>query len=300
MEISAAARYTMDAEVPVTGHPETDETKWLRRCLPVFVQPQVDLDNENHLIKILYSFVRNSTDGLLSCHLCVIFAGESSYNRKHEHKHNSLATLLYRSFNRHAYERTADINYMEYRNVDITPDAVQPWQSIHTEDHSGAQRWSQGDKANICNWFSLMHHYETEVPIEEWHVTPGPSARPYVYLNTCNHMIGETDNNPQLPKHEWVNYQFQQGDAYDALAWVKDHIPTKMNLYSICCCCWARNGGGCCDRHVIVGSKAHHKLVSATPSSSDKTHYVLHEDDPDNVVVPAPKAVKTLKQKRGF
>ncbi|RQM24002.1 hypothetical protein B5M09_006000 [Aphanomyces astaci] len=215
-----------------------------------------------------------------------------------KHKHNSLATLLYRSFNRHAYERTADINYMEYRNVDITPDAVQPWQSIHTEDHSG--RWSQGDKANICNWFSLMHHYETEVPIEEWHVTPGPSARPYVYLNTCNHMIGETDNNPQLPKHEWVNYQFQQGDAYDALAWVKDHIPTKMNLYSICCCCWARNGGGCCDRHVIVGSKAHHKLVSATPSSSDKTHYVLHEDDPDNVVVPAPKAVKTLKQKRGF
>ncbi|ETW05934.1 hypothetical protein H310_03568 [Aphanomyces invadans] len=289
---SAPTLYTMDREARLAGQPENDETKWLRRCLPVFVQPQVDLDNENHLIKILYAFDRNSMDATLSCHLCVIFAGESSYNRKHEHKHNSFATLLYRSFNRHAYERTADINYMEFRGVDLTPDAAQPWQSIYTEDHSGAQRWSQGDKANICNWFSLMHHYETEVPVEEWHIASN-SARPYVYLNTCNHMIGETDNNPHLPKHEWINYQFQEGDAYDALAWVKEHIPTKTNLYSICCCCWARNGGGCCDRHVIA---SRHPKLHGSP---DKTHYILHEDDPDNVV-PAPKAVKTLKQKRGF
>ncbi|KAF0695084.1 Aste57867_14069 [Aphanomyces stellatus] len=289
-----AALYTMDQDNKASGVMESSEIKWLRRCLPVFVQPQVDLDNENHLIKILFSFVRNPDDGLLSCHLCVIFAGESSYNRMNEQKHNSFATLMYRSFNRHAYERTADINYMEYRGVDLASDAAAPWRSIYTEDHSGLQRWSQGDKANICNWFSLMHHYETEVPIEDWAVTKG-GARPYVYLNTCNHMIGEIDNNPNMIKHEWVNYQFEEGDAHDALAWVKDNIPTKCNLYSICCCCWARNGGGCCDRHVM------HKRGEGSPmkavTTTDVSHYVLHEDKTD---VPAPKAVKKLKQKRGY
>ncbi|CAK4083676.1 unnamed protein product [Aphanomyces euteiches] len=290
---TAPTLFSMD-KVNKDASLENDETKWLRKCLPIFVQPQVDLDNENHLIKILYLFLRNPDDGTLSCHLCVIFAGESSYNRINEHKHNSFATLMYRSFNRHAYERTADINYMEFRGVDLAADSTQPWKSIYTEDHGGAQRWSQGDKANICNWFSLMHHYETEVPIEEWNLVPG-GYRPYVYLNTCNHMIGETDNNPSMIKHEWINYQFQEGDAHDALAWVKEHIPTKTNLYSICCCCWARNGGGCCDRHVIHQPKELH-LKPGNSSTNDVSHYILHEDPQ----VPAPKAVKKLKQKRGY
>ncbi|OQR84764.1 hypothetical protein ACHHYP_12973 [Achlya hypogyna] len=282
----------MAALCNVTESTEPSEVQWLRRCLPIFVQPKVDLENENHLIKVLYAFERDGVTGLLSCRLCIIFAGESSYNRGDERKHNGFATLMYRSFNRHAYERTADINYLEFRGVDLTPNSVRPWRSIYTGDHSGNQRWAQGDKRNICNWFSLMYHYQMEVPFEEW-LCEG--ARPRLFLNTCNHMIGETDNNPSLEKHDWANYPFQEGDADDALAWVKENVPTKFNLYSYCCCWFARNGGGVCDRHVIAKAPVDEKLSQ----TRNVDHYVLY-GGATPVDLPAPKAVKKLKEKRGY
>jgi hypothetical protein len=109
-------------------------------------------------------------------------------------------------------------------------------------------------------------------------------------------MIGEHDNNPTMEKHEWINYPFQEGNANDALFWVKEHIPTKENLYSYCCCCFARNGGGCFDRHVIYNAKMNRKGIQL--DKDDMPHYVLHKDPPESL--PAPKAVKKLKQKRGF
>lgn len=101
------------------GSASTSETEvqWLRRCLPVFVQPQVDVDNHNDLVKVFFSFERSDATGELLCKLCVVFAGESSYNRMREHAENTLATLCYRTFNRRTYKRTADINYMEFRCV---------------------------------------------------------------------------------------------------------------------------------------------------------------------------------------
>uniref|UniRef100_K3WZ56 Uncharacterized protein n=1 Tax=Globisporangium ultimum (strain ATCC 200006 / CBS 805.95 / DAOM BR144) TaxID=431595 RepID=K3WZ56_GLOUD len=231
------------------GSSATDaEVSWLRRCLPVFVQPEIDITNKNELIKVFFQFERQEDSGELYCKLCIVFAGESSYNRVKEELENTCATILYRTFNRRTYKRTADINYMEYRNVNFDPNAPLPWTSVFSGDHGGEQQWSQGAKKNVGDWFSLMHHYRKEVPCAEWKLHDN-SHRPYVYLNTCNHMIGERDNNARMAKYEWLDYPFQEGDAEDAFHYVVEHVPTKFNLYSYFCFWSARNGGGCCDHH---------------------------------------------------
>ncbi|GAB9468629.1 Golgin subfamily a member 5 [Globisporangium polare] len=231
------------------GSSATDaEIAWLRRCLPVFVQPEVDIANHNQLVKVFFQFERQEDSGQLFCKLCIVFAGESSYNRVKEESENTCATILYRTFNRRTYKRTADINYMEFRNVNLDPTSATPWGSVFSQDHGGEQQWSQGAKKNVGDWFSLMHHYRAEVSFADWK-TCADSHRPFVYLNTCNHMIGERDNNARLEKHEWVEYPFEEGDAQDAFQYVVAHIPTKFNLYSYLCFWSARNGGGCCDRH---------------------------------------------------
>lgn len=264
------------------GLNESDaEVAWVRRCLPIFIQPQVDVDNENELVKVYYRFERDDTFGHLNCKLCIILAGEASYNRSMEKRENLVATFFYRTFNRKTYKRTADINYMEFRyvvansnmtvysysfscrNVNLSPNAPIPWTSIASYDHGGSQSWSQGEKGNVCCWFSLMHHYKIDSPFAEWTKDRNNSGvRPHIYLNTCNHMIGEKDNNPKLEKHFWIDYSFQEGDAEDALKFAVDHIPTKWNLYSIVCFWKATNGGAWCDR-LISNNKLTHSRDSS-------------------------------------
>jgi hypothetical protein len=123
--------------------------------------------------------------------------------------------------------------------VDLAPDSTAPWASIFSYDHGGDQRWAQGDKADVCCWFSLMHHYKEDVAASAWR---REQHRPFVYLNTCNHMIGERDTNDALLKKEWSDYAFQEGDAEDAFHYAVDHVPTKCNLYSLVCFLRARNG----------------------------------------------------------
>ncbi|RLN90978.1 hypothetical protein BBJ28_00006428 [Nothophytophthora sp. Chile5] len=231
------------------GSSATDaEIAWLRRCLPIFVQPDIDIKNRNELVKVFFRFERQDQSGQLDCKLCIVFAGESCYNRVQEELENTMATICYRTFNRRTYKRTADINYMEFRNVNLDPNAALAWATIYTQDHGGAQQWAQGEKRDVGNWFSLMHHYHAEVPFADWKLHE-QSSRPYIWLNTCNHMIGQQDNNPRLSKFDWTDYPFQEGDGDDAFHYVVDHVPTKCNLYSYLCFWSARNGGGCCDRH---------------------------------------------------
>lgn len=231
-----------------SGGASEAELAWLRRCLPIIVQPEIDIRIGNEFVKIFFHFERDEASGALACKLCVVFAGESSYNRLQEEIENSIATICYRTFNRRTYKRTADINYMEFRGVDLDPSAATPWTSIFSQDHGGAQQWAQGEKRDVGNWFSLMHHYRAEVPRADWTVLPG-THRPYVFLNTCNHMIGQRDNNPRMSKFEWTDYPFEAGEPDDAFDYVVEHVPTKCNLYSYLCFWNARNGGGCCDRH---------------------------------------------------
>ena len=101
----------------ISSTPSDEELAWLRRCLPIFVQPDVDIKNHNGLVKIFFRFMHDDQSDHLVCKLCIVFAGESSYNRVYEETENTLATLCYRTFNRRTYKRTADINYMEFRYV---------------------------------------------------------------------------------------------------------------------------------------------------------------------------------------
>ncbi|CAI5732466.1 unnamed protein product [Peronospora destructor] len=231
-----------------SSKPTDEELAWLWRCLPIFVQPDVDIKNHNDLVKIFFRFMHDDQSDHLACKLCIVFAGESSYNRVYEEIENTLATLCYRTFNRRTYKRTADINYMEFRNVDLDPNAAVPWATIFSQDHGGKQQWAQGEKKNIGKWFSLMHHYNAEIAISDWELHP-QTYRPYIYLNTCNHMIGEKDNNPKLSKFKWIDSPFQQGNGEDAFKYAVNHVPTKYNLYSYLFFWRARNGGGWCDRH---------------------------------------------------
>jgi hypothetical protein len=97
--------------------PSAAELAWLRRCLPIFVQPEVDVANGNGLVKVFFRFERDDMTGRLDCKLCVVLAGEASYNRVWATRENLFATLMYRTFNRRTYKRTADINYMDFRCV---------------------------------------------------------------------------------------------------------------------------------------------------------------------------------------
>ncbi|KAJ0408707.1 hypothetical protein P43SY_001931 [Pythium insidiosum] len=257
--LSPSKTASASASAPAPAVVTPAELSWLRRCLPVFVQPEVDVANGNGLVKVFFRFERQADTGRLDCKLCVVFAGEASYNRVREERENVLATFFYRTFNRRTYKRTADINYMEFRGVDLAPDAETPWESIFSFDHGGEQRWAQGEKGDVCCWFSLMHHYRVDVAFNAWRLDA--AARPLVFLNTCNHMIGERDNNPRLLKREWRDYACQEGDADDAFAYVVDHVPTKCNLYSLVCCWRARNGGGCCDRHPTGAVSRHGQSI---------------------------------------
>jgi len=224
------------------------KSEWLKRCLPIIVQPKIDIENNNHLIKVMYEFftaIKDENKHELCCRLHVIYSSESSYNRSFAHKHNTVATFFYRSFNRMVHQRTSDINYLEYRGVDLRPESKKPWRSIFTHDHAGTQSWSQGNKRNIGNWFSLMYHYRVNSEYHRWVLE---EHRPYIYVNTCNHMWGERDNNPRMDKYFWSDYSFDSGDYNLALEYSKNYIPTKHNLYSILFFCFATNGGNCCDR----------------------------------------------------
>lgn len=174
-----------------------------------------------------------------------MLASQRSTPEKKE-KENMFATFLYRSYNRKMYGRTADIDYLEYKDVSFSRCAM-PWKSIFTTDHAGNQGWSAGDIGNVLSWFSLMRHYSKTVTYDKWQKYQS-THRPLLYVNTCNHMWGEVDHNPDLIKHVWSRYHFQEGDNHDALEFAQKYIPTKWNLYSIFCFCFARNGGRCCDR----------------------------------------------------
>jgi len=45
------------------------EVSWLRSCLPIIVQPKIDVMNGNHLVKVFYAFERDSAHNQLNCKL---------------------------------------------------------------------------------------------------------------------------------------------------------------------------------------------------------------------------------------
>ena len=89
--------------------------------------------------------------------------------------------MLYRSRLSPRFGRTADLNYLTFKGVDLQPDSPLPWASIYSSDHSGDQSLAQGNKGSCGTWFSLFYHYKRDVPYEAWEKK---GHRPRVYLNT--------------------------------------------------------------------------------------------------------------------
>lgn len=279
-DISIILKPSMPEESPECPRPDDDQPQsaqdlqkaWLRRCLPIIAQPRLDVENQNQLIKIFYRFEPDDAEivDAVHCHLAVVYAGEASYDLAHDRRLNHVATLCYRSFNRKVYRRTADINYLEYRHVNVESGCDEPWRTIVTNDHGGDQTWSHGDRGKVLSWLSFMRHYHREIPSSDWTFSEDDPHRPVMYLNTCNHMWGHRDNNPHLEKVSWRNYPIQEGGAKQALVYAQRHVPTKPNCYSWLCFCRAWNGGGCCDRH-------RHEIRSG------ESFHVVHEEDLDHV-----------------
>jgi hypothetical protein len=54
------------------------EEDWLKRCLPVIVQPELDIRAGHPLKCIFFKFRRDGDD--ISCEVSLIFQGESAYS----------------------------------------------------------------------------------------------------------------------------------------------------------------------------------------------------------------------------
>eukprot|EP00899_Mesostigma_viride_P005822 jgi/Mesvir1/15240/Mv06465-RA.1 len=97
-----------------------EQLRWLSQCLPIFVQPEIDIRNGHPLVKVYAKFDTEAETGDYCCYLYVVFEGEGSYQRSRPTSMNHVATFFYRTHNRRVYGRTADINYLIFKGVDLS------------------------------------------------------------------------------------------------------------------------------------------------------------------------------------
>ena len=223
------------AAPPVRGRrllEQKEDEDWLRRCLPVIIQPEIDICAGHPLTTIFFKFRR---EGDISCEVSLVFQGEATYappccDRGAVPLVSHSMTYVYRTWNRFAYERTADINSFIYLGIDFKNKA-RPFGSIWMCDASGQQSWAAGDKLQWPGCVTIHNHFISETPFQDWALwgggegsdseyseprtsppgfahLPRSSTRPLVYLNTCNHMMSERDSNPMLPKFVWARYGY--------------------------------------------------------------------------------------------
>lgn len=226
------ARSLADLE-PYSGDRASMEIAWLRRCLPIVVQPKVDIGNGYGMVRLFFNFrqdIANPAD--LICELELVFEGEGSYHTAVPVEHNEVVTCCYRAKNLFQYGRTGDINHMQFRGVKLTGDGP-PWRSMYTHDHCADQTWAQGNGGDCFSWCSIMKHYQKELGASDW---MRQGDRPYIFINTFNHMMGARDANPKMPKFNWERYPVSRGTRDDAENYVKAHLPVKPNFYSVVAC----------------------------------------------------------------
>jgi hypothetical protein len=221
----------------LTSFSTSDRLTWLRNNLPVIVQPECDIKAGFALVGV---FVRSEGNKI---HLRIIYEGEGSYDRRPKRKEilNSFGTLIYRSFNYFTYRRTADIDQLCFENVDFNGVKENAWKSLSTTDYNGEQSWNRGLKKDFCFCYSFTYHYNLEAEYSKWGKY-GDTSRPILYLNTCNHLHGPEDKNPDLSKKFWLDYPVWEGDSQAAELYARNICVHKKNLFSCfreswCCCC---------------------------------------------------------------
>ncbi|GJP50113.1 hypothetical protein CLOM_g9253 [Closterium sp. NIES-68] len=169
----------------------------------------------------------------LLCELVVVYEGEASYRRLKPHQVNHMATFFYMSFNKLVFGRTADIDYLTITGVNLSLDPnLKPWRSVRTTDHCGTQTWSQGNKANLAWWLSLFHHYTVDIPYDKLQKDEEAEHRPVIYVNTANHLMGETNANPHFPLTTWRHYPLHRGGPPEAELFARKSILSKPIIWN--------------------------------------------------------------------
>ncbi|CAI5991712.1 unnamed protein product [Closterium sp. NIES-64] len=131
------------------------------------------------------------------------------------------------------FGRTADIDYLTITGVNLSLDpSTKPWRSVRTTDHCGTQTWSQGNKADLAWWLSLFHHYTVDLPYEDLQKDEQAKHRPIIYVNTANHLMGETNANPQFPLTTWKHYPLHRGGPPEAELFARKSILSKPILWN--------------------------------------------------------------------
>jgi len=135
---------------------DTATSTLLRRCLPIFVVPEVDEVNGNGLCGVVVEPMLDRQQ----LGVYVVYQAESSYSYRTPSRVNRVATFFYRTFNRMLYRRTADRDYLWVKGVHDSGHAhLPPFRAISTTDYAGRQTWSRGDACVCPGWFSVMRHY---------------------------------------------------------------------------------------------------------------------------------------------
>ena len=238
------------------------EIHWLEHCLPVFVHPKHDIE-DNGLLAIFVEFIGSN------CHLKLVFASEASYNCRNPKERNMFGSLIYRTHNLMQYKRTADIKYLTFHGVNLDYDAAlngsnSPWFSISSSDFSGEQNFSNGVLFQFCLVYSCFEHYTDEIPKSQWRMHS--KYRPLVYLNTCNHMFSNLDLNLDMEKHYWNVYPVLSGNSDAAQRFGQLFVPNKVNCCSPFIGCFS-----CC-------MNCANSVAQGDSTSLQSTHEESHEE----------------------
>ena len=247
--------------------------RWLRHCLPIIAQATHDAEG-NALACVFADFQEDNT----ACEVNLVYWSEASWNRRDPLDLNSIGTFAYRTWNRAVYGRTADIKRLTFHDValefDFNADAMHapaiharcgsvghscpscsaqslaaatttaasplllPWRTMTSPDFSFDQTFRHGDAVNICCFFAFYRHYYHSQPSEEWTLSQG--YRPLLYLNTCNHMFGPEDKNPDLPRVYHDTYPVLQGGRPTAEIFGRRFVPNRPHLWAPCIWAHAR------------------------------------------------------------
>ncbi|MDV6235191.1 hypothetical protein CH379_006065 [Leptospira ellisii] len=159
-----------------------------REELPVFVQPVSDIRDGNGL-EAAYCSSRD-VDRERRIELSLVFQDE-----RHP---SSWKDFLYRIYRKFRYGRNKDVETLRL------------------------QISSSGNlsKVHLKNVYSGTQKFASD-PVEHYDAVLGPERlksegkRPVLYVNTWNHMFGETDHNPELEKQTLSEYELRYGTRDD-------------------------------------------------------------------------------------
>lgn len=193
-------------------------------------QPSHDIENGYGLAAV-FAEVRAAAEeagGAPEVALSLVYHGEASYSRGDPLTVNRVGTLLYRTYNRYAYGRTADINTLVLRGA-----GEGGFESVWTDDHcgDGEQTWSQGSKRDLLWHYSLTRHHVRDVPRGRWGAHEG-TPRPLVFVNVMNHLMGEEDHLPGVRRTAHEAYPVFEGGRDAAETFARECVPPLPTLFS--------------------------------------------------------------------